>query len=507
MRQEKELLLKEEAAATQAALDAMKKAHETELKREREKFVAQLSLTYSHADIQDMQKKHEEEIAFIQSELMKLSEQFTVKCIEHATLVERMKAQTSLLHQCRHRVQELIERNEELTSHLKQEVELMNKKLNNCYSGDQNFKEIVKHLQQSELMQVREALFSTQLKLQIKNDELKELGDKYNQLYAVVCRSKQSNNGIHSGSGDSSIGGSCGGWSSSSGRGGAYLSRESLAELSAEAVSTADDKDLIFDWSFPNATSRLIDPKELPKDSLSNPMMTRKTSWKFKNKSKLSSQKKDINIANNNSNESSNNSNNNNKNSNNDNNNNYDNDVRSRRLFLEKSKSVDSDHSILSTFIPDGVSDDDVSSASHNSHNNVKNNKNNNNDSNNNNNNVSGVDDFNEVVNLTNVDCQIIGKSKNEDDIDGDENDDGDDGKETGGYDEHIGKNLIDFSDMESKFHVGKHGSKSYIHPRNVYGVSNNNDDDDMKHHVILILLIISKKYVNELEKIILCLL
>ena len=42
-----------------SALDAMKKAHESELKRERNKFLDMISKTYSQNDVRSLQKQHE----------------------------------------------------------------------------------------------------------------------------------------------------------------------------------------------------------------------------------------------------------------------------------------------------------------------------------------------------------------------------------------------------------------------------------------------------------------
>ena len=59
MRQEKEQELDEETKATQAALDAMRKAHERELQSERSKFLDMLAKTYSHAELESIQRQHE----------------------------------------------------------------------------------------------------------------------------------------------------------------------------------------------------------------------------------------------------------------------------------------------------------------------------------------------------------------------------------------------------------------------------------------------------------------
>ena len=41
------------------ALDAMRKAHEAELEKERSKFLDLIAKTYSHADMESLQRQHE----------------------------------------------------------------------------------------------------------------------------------------------------------------------------------------------------------------------------------------------------------------------------------------------------------------------------------------------------------------------------------------------------------------------------------------------------------------
>lgn len=41
------------------ALDAMKKAHEAEVQKERNKFLDAISKTYSHGDVESIQRQHE----------------------------------------------------------------------------------------------------------------------------------------------------------------------------------------------------------------------------------------------------------------------------------------------------------------------------------------------------------------------------------------------------------------------------------------------------------------
>jgi myosin heavy subunit len=127
LRQEKDQLLTEETKATQAALDAMRKAHESELQKERNKFLDLIAKTYSQIDVESLQKQHEEDLELIQSEISKLSEQFSIKCLENAALEERMDTQTRTLNECRHRITDLMTRNEELNLVVKYEIDRLSK--------------------------------------------------------------------------------------------------------------------------------------------------------------------------------------------------------------------------------------------------------------------------------------------------------------------------------------------------------------------------------------------
>lgn len=95
LRQDKEQALAEETQATLAALDAMRKAHEADVKREVAKFK------------EDFQRKQ-------QHNLLQLSERLSVKCLEAAALEEQLGSTTrQLAHAQQHILQ--LERNPQLS--------------------------------------------------------------------------------------------------------------------------------------------------------------------------------------------------------------------------------------------------------------------------------------------------------------------------------------------------------------------------------------------------------
>ncbi|GLG98461.1 Uncharacterized protein GBIM_05111 [Gryllus bimaculatus] len=91
MRQEKDQALAEETQATLAALDAMRKAHEIEVQKEIAKFKAEFMKKVQYSkDFGALHKEHIEEIEGIKKEILSLSEKYSNKCVESATLEEQL---------------------------------------------------------------------------------------------------------------------------------------------------------------------------------------------------------------------------------------------------------------------------------------------------------------------------------------------------------------------------------------------------------------------------------
>ncbi|KAG8229328.1 hypothetical protein J437_LFUL007136 [Ladona fulva] len=86
---EKEQALREETKATLAALDAMRKAHETEVQREVAKFKEEFSRRMSAK--QELSTNHQAEMEGIRREILSLSQRYSSKCVECASLRERLR--------------------------------------------------------------------------------------------------------------------------------------------------------------------------------------------------------------------------------------------------------------------------------------------------------------------------------------------------------------------------------------------------------------------------------
>lgn len=126
LRLDKEQALAEETRATLAALDAMRKAHENEVRREVDKFKAEfLSRGVQSGERQQISNRHQQEMEEIKREILSLSEKYSVKCVESAALEERLATATAQLAQAHNHIMQLDSRNKQLRAHLISEANEM----------------------------------------------------------------------------------------------------------------------------------------------------------------------------------------------------------------------------------------------------------------------------------------------------------------------------------------------------------------------------------------------
>ncbi|XP_071518224.1 uncharacterized protein osp isoform X3 [Panulirus ornatus] len=120
---EKEQALAEETQATLAALDAMRKAHESEVQREIAKFKEEcIRKMQSGHDIGAIHKEHEAEMEDIRHEILSLSQKYSVKCLESAALEEKVKSLSKQLTDANKQIFDLEARNRQLKAHLSAQV-------------------------------------------------------------------------------------------------------------------------------------------------------------------------------------------------------------------------------------------------------------------------------------------------------------------------------------------------------------------------------------------------
>ncbi|XP_064478633.1 protein outspread-like isoform X2 [Ornithodoros turicata] len=123
VKQEKEQALEKESQATLAALNAMQRAHQEELHREisnfKEEFVQKMKLSY---ECQVLHGRHEEELKAIKNEILSLSEKYSVKCLENASLEEQLEVTSHQLQEANYQVLDLLARNKQLSAHLTTDI-------------------------------------------------------------------------------------------------------------------------------------------------------------------------------------------------------------------------------------------------------------------------------------------------------------------------------------------------------------------------------------------------
>ncbi|KAG4072582.1 hypothetical protein HA402_004671 [Bradysia odoriphaga] len=119
---EKEQALAEETQATLAALDAMRKAHQNEVQREIARFKAEFVRQFQKGgQPSEAYKGNEEELDEVREEILSLSEKYSIKCVEAASLEEKCRIATHQLKHFQQHVQQLETRNKQLRAHLASE--------------------------------------------------------------------------------------------------------------------------------------------------------------------------------------------------------------------------------------------------------------------------------------------------------------------------------------------------------------------------------------------------
>ncbi|XP_013105703.2 uncharacterized protein LOC106085824 isoform X2 [Stomoxys calcitrans] len=119
---EKETALAEETQATLAALDAMRKAHQSEVQREVARFKQEFLKQFQQKGERtlDSTKAKEEELEELRQEILSFSEKYSIKCVENAALEEKLRAANQKLKHYQ-QMQQLELRNKQFRAHLASE--------------------------------------------------------------------------------------------------------------------------------------------------------------------------------------------------------------------------------------------------------------------------------------------------------------------------------------------------------------------------------------------------
>ncbi|XP_055547516.1 protein outspread isoform X2 [Wyeomyia smithii] len=115
---EKEQALAEETQATLAALDAMRKAHQNEVQREVARFKQEFLRQFQKGGQPPLAyKEKEQELEDVRQEILSLSEKYSMKCVETASLEEKLRIASQQLKYSQQHIQQLDVRNKQLRAH------------------------------------------------------------------------------------------------------------------------------------------------------------------------------------------------------------------------------------------------------------------------------------------------------------------------------------------------------------------------------------------------------
>lgn len=116
---EREKALADEAHATAIALEAVRKAHSEELQRQVQKFKDEFVLKMNKRfETEAFKKCYESDLSNVKYEILSMTEKYSVKCLENATLQEKLEVMSQQLKSTTTQVVELLAKNQQLQAHL-----------------------------------------------------------------------------------------------------------------------------------------------------------------------------------------------------------------------------------------------------------------------------------------------------------------------------------------------------------------------------------------------------
>ncbi|XP_022253672.1 uncharacterized protein LOC106469446 [Limulus polyphemus] len=120
---EKEEALREEARATKTALDAVRRAYQEDLQREvnrcKNEWIKQKE---QPTDFESLYKEHRDAVTEIRKEIVSLSEKYSFKCLENATLKEHLETVCRQNEEENSRLLDLLARSTQLRTHFSPEI-------------------------------------------------------------------------------------------------------------------------------------------------------------------------------------------------------------------------------------------------------------------------------------------------------------------------------------------------------------------------------------------------
>ncbi|XP_025029493.1 TRIO and F-actin-binding protein isoform X1 [Python bivittatus] len=196
LRQEKERLLSEEAAATAAAIEALKKAHREEMNKELGR-TRNFQKGFSNPDA--LQQQHRSDVESLKRELQVLSEQYSQKCLEIGGLVQKAEDQEQMLQHCQQEGKELLRQNQELQRRLSEEIGQLRAFIaaRGSHDGASHNErsscelEVLLRVKENELQYQKQEVQCLRDELQMMQKDKKFASGKYQDIYVELNHIKQ----------------------------------------------------------------------------------------------------------------------------------------------------------------------------------------------------------------------------------------------------------------------------------------------------------------------------
>ncbi|XP_010900576.2 plectin isoform X1 [Esox lucius] len=183
--QERDRLLEEETAATVAAIEVMRNAHQEELERSQRS-----QLSRGSSEITALRSEYEVELQSLHRELEVLSDQYSQKCLESAQQNQAFEAQRQALLKCQKEKQELSTHKQELTQKLTEEISQMHSRFSGelsttAFQGKDLYElEVILRVRDTELQWLKQETQSLKEELKAALRDKEYTTDKLKALYA-----------------------------------------------------------------------------------------------------------------------------------------------------------------------------------------------------------------------------------------------------------------------------------------------------------------------------------
>ncbi|KAH1185816.1 hypothetical protein KIL84_018565 [Mauremys mutica] len=192
LRQEKERLLAEEAAATAAAIEALKKVHKEELNRE---LGRTRSFQQSGSGSEALRRQHQLDVDSLKRELQVLSERYSQKCLEIGDLTEKAEEREQMLQRCQQEGKELLRQNQELQTCLSEEIQRLRTFITSQGTGDGALHngersscelEVLLRVKENELQYLKKEVQCLKDELQMMQKDKRFASGKYQDVYVEL---------------------------------------------------------------------------------------------------------------------------------------------------------------------------------------------------------------------------------------------------------------------------------------------------------------------------------